>query len=301
MYVRDAWRGSMAEPTNGEIARVLERIADLLEAQDANPHRIRAYRDGAQAVRDADQSVAEQVMRGERERLRNLPGIGKKLAGLMTEYVQTGRSGLLERLCGEVAPEQLFEQVPGIGPELAGRIATELDVDSLEELEQAAHDGRLAQVKGFGQERVHNVRLALSGMLSRSAQRRFRGRGEPKDSPRVGTLLDVDAEYRRKARAGELRTIAPKRFNPDEEAWLPILHTERDGWDFTILYSNTARAHDLGKTHEWVVIYYSHDGEESQATVVTASSGALKGRRVVRGRETETRAYYDENKGEAGK
>jgi len=92
----------------------------------------------------------------------------------------------------------------------------------------------------------------------------------------------------------ELRKIAPKRFNPEGEAWLPIMHAEREGWNFTALFSNTARAHELGTTHDWVVIYYERDGYEDQATVVTAKSGPLKGKRVVRGRETECQRYYDQ-------
>lgn len=59
-------------------------------------------------------------------------------------------------------------------------------------------------------------------------------------------LLDVDRAYR--AAAGALAKIAPKRFNPAGEAWLPILHTERGPWRFTALFSNTARAHSLGRT-----------------------------------------------------
>ena len=70
-------------------------------------------------------------------------------------------------------------------------------------------------------------------------------------------------------------------------AWLPVLHVEKEGWYFTALFSNTARAHELGKTRDWVVIYYERDGEEDQCTVVTERSGALRGRRVVRGREDE--------------
>ena len=104
--------------------------------------------------------------------------------------------------------------------------------------------------------------------------------------------MDVDAEYRRRAGAEELKKIAPKRFNPEGEAWLPIMHAERDGWNFTALCSNAARAHDLGKTHDWVVLYYDRGGEENQATVVTETHGSLEGKRVVRGREAECREYY---------
>lgn len=281
-----------AKPDNDEIADILYQIADLLETQDANPFRVRAYRQGAQSVRGAERSMAELVYQGKRQALTDLSGIGEGLAGTIAEYVETGRSSQLDRLRGEVSPEDLFKKVPGVGPELAERISKTLDIHSLEELEQAAHDGRLEEVEGFGTKRVEAVQASLAGMLSQSAQRRRRqrvsGENEPEEEPDVRTLLDVDEEYRRKAEAGELRKIAPKRFNPDNEAWLPILHTERGPWNFTALYSNTARAHELGKTHDWVVIYYERDGEEGQCTVVTETHGRLEGKRVVRGREKES-------------
>ncbi len=93
---------------------------------------------------------------------------------------------------------------------------------------------------------------------------------------------------------GKLPTIAPKRFNPQSEAWLPILHTQRDAWHFTVLFSNTARAHELDRTRDWVVVYFYDDHhQEGQHTIVTETRGALIGRRVVRGRESECRALYD--------
>jgi DNA polymerase (family 10) len=108
-------------------------------------------------------------------------------------------------------------------------------------------------------------------------------------------ILDVDAEYRRKAEAGLLKTITPRRFNPEQKSFLPILHTEREGLHFTALFSNTARAHDLGKTRDWVVVYYDQDGHENQCTVVTEHHGPMTGERVVRGRERECMAYYGKN------
>jgi putative hydrolase len=110
----------------------------------------------------------------------------------------------------------------------------------------------------------------------------------------VNVLLDVDREYRARADAKTLRMIAPKRFNPDGEAWLPILHTDRDKWHFTALYSNTARAHELGKVRDWVVLYFHSDsGGEAQRTVVTETHGPLPGQRVVRGRERECLEAYE--------
>ena len=105
-------------------------------------------------------------------------------------------------------------------------------------------------------------------------------------------LLDIDERYRLRAGIGQLRTIAPRRFNPLGKAWLPILHVDESGWSFSAMYSNTARAHELNRTRDWVVIYAERDGYEDQYTVVTEYRGPIAGRRVVRGRESEcVRAY----------
>ena len=77
-------------------------------------------------------------------------------------------------------------------------------------------------------------------------------------------------------------------LNPSGKRWLPVLHTERGAWHFTALFSNTARAHELGRTRDWVVVYFRADHEiEGQRTIVTEIQGPLAGQRVVRGRESE--------------
>ena len=121
---------------------------------------------------------------------------------------------------------------------------------------------------------------------------------------RVAELLEVqDANpyrvraYRRAARVIERseQSIAHLADSKEEEkSFLPILHTEREGFHFTALFSNTARAHDLGKTRDWVVVYYDQDGHENQCTVVTEHQGPLRGKRVVRRHERECLAYYSE-------
>jgi hypothetical protein len=128
-------------------------------------------------------------------------------------------------------------------------------------------------------------------MLGRSGLR-VRDAGTPE--PPVTVLLDVDRQYRDAAAADRLPRIAPRRFNPSGDAWLPILHTERDHWQLTALFSNTARAHELGTTRDWVVVYFHTDTRgEGQRTVVTETRGVLAGRRVVRGREDECRVHYE--------
>jgi len=108
----------------------------------------------------------------------------------------------------------------------------------------------------------------------------------------VAPLLAVDARYREQVAQGQLHRIAPRRFNPLQEAWLPVSHTEQGGWHFTALFSNSALAHQLGMTRDWVVLHYERDGREGQCTVVTERRGPLVGQRVVRGREAECRAHH---------
>jgi hypothetical protein len=185
--------------------------------------------------------------------------------------------------------------VPGIGPQFAQRVHEELHVDTLQALEAAAHDGRLESVAGVGARRAAAWRATLGTMLDRvrARPRELAPMPQPASHPSVAALLEVDREYRQKAEAGSLPTIAPKRFNPDGKAWLPVLHTHSGDWHFTALYSNTATAHKFKRTHDWVVVYFYDDSHvEGQHTVVTETRGPLAGRRVVRGREAECREFY---------
>jgi hypothetical protein len=302
------------EISNAEIAAILERVADLLEAQDANPFRVRAYRRGAEAVRELGRPVtallaapghaAANENAGESASgIPGLPGIGPGLGAAIREIVQTGRLRLLDRLEGEAAHGDLFTTVPGIGAELAHRIHETLGIETLEDLEAAAHDGRLAHVPGFGARRVQSVSAYLDAALSRTTRRRAATRhptgqqsfgfAQPAPEPPVALLLVLDEAYRRLAGDDRLPRIAPRRFNPEGHAWLPVWHTERAGWSFSVLYSNTARAHELGKTRDWVVIFYEREGREEQCTVVTEHQGALAGRRVIRGREAACARHYE--------
>ncbi|MBD3242404.1 MAG: DNA-binding protein [Chitinivibrionales bacterium] len=273
-------------PSNSAVADMLRETADLLERTEANPHRVRAYRTAASSIEAARFSVADRVLGGQPDTVRDLPGVGKAIASSVSEIAQSGRLGLLERLRAETEPEQVLASIPGVGPKLARRLHEELGVSSLEELEMASHDGRLERMQGVGPRRTDAIRETLNSRLSRSARRRLhrvaKGREEPQPPP-VEALLETDDEYRRKAQAGQLHTIAPKRFNPSGEAWLPIMHRRWGEWRLTAMFSNTARAHELDKTHEWVVIYYERNGTQNQCTVVNRD-----GHRVVRGRELES-------------
>lgn len=287
--------------TNSAVAAVLQEVADLLEAQQANQFRVAAYRNAAETIRTLSQDVSQLLQREGPAGLVRLPGIGDSLAGAIEQLCTTGRLPLLERLRGENVVESLFATIPSIGPELAERIHHQLGIETLAELEAAARDGSLERIPGIGRKRAQAVRDVVAG---RSRYRTTIADAPPApaasvDQPAVEELLDVDAEYRRKAEADRLTRIAPRRFNPTGAAWLPILHTTRGDRHYTALYSNTARAHELGTTHDWVVIYRD-DTNEGRWTVITSQFSDLKGRRIVRGREAECRDFYDSQESAPG-
>ena len=274
---------------NAVIAANLREYADLLEQQGADGFRIAAYRRAGATLETLDKPVGRILAENGTKGLVALPGIGRSIAAAIVEMIRTGRWTQLRRLRGTLDPESLFQTLPGVGPDLAARMHDELHADSLEALEIAAWDGRLEQVPGIRHRRLAMLRASLAERLGKRRIRQPLGR----PLPSVATVLDVDREYREKATRGALKTIAPRRFNPTGEAWLPVLHTERDDWSFTVLFSNTQRAHELQKTRDWVVVYFHTDSEpEGQCTIVTERTGPLAGRRVVRGREIECRSHY---------
>jgi hypothetical protein len=271
---------------NLSIAKRLLDHAAYLEGQDANIYRVRAYRQAADTVMGLEKAVADIIATEGRKGLEELPGIGSHLSFAIESLVRTRELRTLNGEDGHADPERVLASLPGVGPRLARRIHDELGITSLEGMEQAAHDGRLGKVI-IGPKRLRGIIDALAWRLSRY---RF---GEPtRGEPSVADLLAIDRAYRAQAALGKLPTISPRRFNPHNEPWLPLFRSSRYGWSFRALYSNTALAHRLGHTHDWVVVYFDDGILTGQRTIVTETRGDLRGRRVVRGRERECRDHY---------
>lgn len=271
-----------APGVNAKAAQLLRDAAGLLERQSENPFRINAYRRAAASVEGLETDLQVLVDQGGMEALQLIPGVGESIASSLAEILSTGHWSYLDRLRGNTSPETLFCTVPGIGPALARRLHEQLHVETLEQLAQALGDRSAERIAGLGARRRQSLCQAIGKLIRRTRPLRV------EDEPDVDMILAVDEAYRQKALAGVLPRIAPLRFNPSGAAWLPIMHATRNGWHFTVLYSNTARAHELGKTRDWVVVYFhSTDGKSSQRTVVTQGHGPLAGARVVRGREEE--------------
>jgi hypothetical protein len=272
--------------TNATIAEKLTEYANYLEAREANVYRVRAYRQAAQTILGLDRQVRDLLVAEGRAGLEALPGIGAHLSYTIESLMKTGEFRTMDREGGHIDPERLFLSLPGIGPQLARMIRDQLGITTLEEVERAAHDGRLSKL-GVGPKRLRGLVDALAGRLGR-----YRLAEPVRGEPSVADVLAIDQEYRAGAEESRLPTIAPRRFNPENEPWLPLYHTRRNGWRYRALYSNTALAHRLGQTRDWVVIYFDDGFSSSQRTVVTETRGDLRGRRVVRGREWECREHY---------
>jgi hypothetical protein len=271
---------------NQSIAKRLIEYANYLGAREANLYRVRAYRRAADSVLALDRPVSEIVSLDGRRGLEALPGIGRHLSYTLEGLVRTGEFHTLGRDAHQIDPERLLSSVPGVGHQLARLIHERLSIRTLEELERAAHDGRLTRL-GIGPKRLRGIIDSLAGRLGR-----YRLPEPIAGEPDVADLLAIDREYRAQAQRHHLPTISPRRFNPTNEPWLSILQTRRGRYRYRALFSNTALAHRLGQTHDWVVLYFDDGLNSGKRTIVTENRGELRGRRVVRGRERQCAEYY---------
>jgi DNA polymerase (family 10) len=157
---------------NLEIATQLDEVGDLLEIQEANPFRVRAYRNAVRTITELATPIERMVADG--DDLTALPGIGKELARHITELVTTGEMGVLTEL-RESVPSTLVQvmRLPGVGPKSARKLWDELGVETVEELKKAAEDGRVSELKGFGEKKQALIISGIEQFSRHSARHRL--------------------------------------------------------------------------------------------------------------------------------
>ncbi|GIW90879.1 MAG: DNA polymerase/3'-5' exonuclease PolX [Pirellulaceae bacterium] len=157
--------------TNAEIAETFELMADLLELQGANPFRVRSYRNSARVIRDLPEPVAD-IVAQDPKRLLEIDGIGESVAAKCQTLVQTGKLPQLEELRAQV-PEGLLAllRIPGLGPKKAAALHKELGIQSVADLKKACREGRVRQLKGFGEKTEKAILENLS--LAQQAEQRI--------------------------------------------------------------------------------------------------------------------------------
>lgn len=142
---------------NADVSRIFDQLADLLEIQEANPFRVRAYRNAARTIGNLSDAVSD-IIGDPARNLEDLPGIGKDLAAKIETIVETGSLPQLEELKAKI-PQGVVEMLalPGIGPKKVAALFRELKIDSLESLKSAAEKGEIAKLKGFGKKTEQSI------------------------------------------------------------------------------------------------------------------------------------------------
>jgi DNA polymerase (family 10) len=135
---------------NTDIAGIFDEIADFLEIEGQNPFRIRAYRNAARTVSGLGSELKDMVADG--EELTRLPGIGKELAAKIHEILETGTAQALIKLRQRI-PQTVIEmlKLPGLGPKRVRMLYQDLKIENLAQLSEAARQGRIRALEGFGE------------------------------------------------------------------------------------------------------------------------------------------------------
>jgi DNA polymerase (family 10) len=141
---------------NSDIAAIFNQVADLLEIQNANQFRVRAYRNAARTIGGLSQSAADMVKRG--EDLSKLSEIGKDLAGKIEEIIKTGKLPLLENLKKELPVElSNLMKISSLGPKRIKALHEKLGISTLDELAKAARDKKIREIDGFGEKTEESI------------------------------------------------------------------------------------------------------------------------------------------------
>ena len=161
---------------NDELARVFERIADLLELDGADRFRINSYRKAGRTLEDCTEDVANLAAEG---RLTELPGIGKGTAGRIEQYLATGKIDVLSELEAKLPPglPGLLE-IQGLGPKKVAAMHAELNVQGLDDLERVIESGALAELSGFGATSVKRISEGIAFLRSSGGRTPARHRSD---------------------------------------------------------------------------------------------------------------------------
>ncbi len=190
---------------NPDIARLFDEVADLLEIQDANPFRVRAYRNAARTIRDFPEPIADLVRAGTKD-LTEIAGIGDDLAEKIADIVTTGELPLRKQLASKL-PAGLLDllRIPGLGPKRVKLLYKKLKVKSAADLAAALDKGKVQKLKGFGPKMEEKMRAGL-GQAQVGERRMLLNEAEAQATAVVAYLeasgairqIEVAGSYRRR-------------------------------------------------------------------------------------------------------
>jgi DNA polymerase (family 10) len=151
--------------SNEEIAALFENMAALLEVKGENVFKVRAYQRAARAIEQHPEPLEVMVREGREEELQGIPGVGEAIAAKIVELIRTGRVRAYEEVKAQFPPGVLtLMEVPGVGPKTALRLVREVGVQTVEDLEKAILDGRVAALPRMGPKSAENILRAIHAM-----------------------------------------------------------------------------------------------------------------------------------------
>jgi DNA polymerase (family X) len=176
---------------NTEVARLFDELADLLELQGANAFRLRAYRNASRTISSLPEPIAELAKDGVKA-LQSIQGIGKDLSEKLVTIVESGKLPQLEELREQIpSGVVMMLRIPGIGPKKVATIFNELGVTTLDQLREAAEQGQIAELKGFGAKTAMTILEGLD-QVEQSAQRVYHADARPVVEQIVAALSELD-------------------------------------------------------------------------------------------------------------
>ncbi|MEJ2054003.1 MAG: type-X family DNA polymerase, partial [Calditrichaceae bacterium] len=235
---------------NSDVSRVFNKIADLLDIEDKNQYRIRAYRNAARTISSLSKDISEMVEKG--EDLTQFSGVGKDLAGKIEEIVKTGTLEQLEEMENEI-PAELSElmKISDLGPKRVKEIHEELGVDSADELEKAAEKGEIKKLDGFGKKTEKKILEAVKRRKKSGDKKRVRlADAEEYTEPLI--------EYLKKIRGvKQVQVAGSYRRKKETVGDIDILVTCKNGTDVAgkfVKYEDVDRVISRGKTRSSIVL-----------------------------------------------
>src|SRR6184192_2834572 len=242
---------------NPDIARLFDEVADLLEIQDANPFRVRAYRNAARTIRDFPEPIADLVQAGVKD-LTEIPGIGDDLAEKITAIVTTGELPLQKQLARKL-PAGLLDllRIPGLGPKRVKLLYKKLKVKSAADLAAALDKGRIQKLKGFGPKIEEKMRAGL-GQAQAGERRMLLNEAETQATAIVGHLragggirqIEVAGSYRRRRESiGDLDVLVTSGDSATVKLrgglQVDLRAVEPDAYGAALLYFTGSKAHNI--------------------------------------------------------
>ncbi|HEX8684184.1 MAG TPA: DNA polymerase/3'-5' exonuclease PolX [Ardenticatenaceae bacterium] len=258
-----------ARLNNGQVAAFFDTIADLMQLQEENSFKIRAYRRAAETIRALPHDINTDYEEGT---LREIPGIGDAIAAKISEIIETGRLGFLERLEGQIpAGVAAMMRVPEIGPKSARAIYKTLGIESLEALEAAARAGELRGVPGIGAKTEQRILEGIEALRRRS-DRLLMGIVLPRAEALLLNLQDAVGDHLVRADlAGSLRRAKATTGNLD------LLVAAEPGNVASILqtFQGLPQVGQVLDAGAWYSSVRLHSGEQADLRVVNPSRWGL--------------------------